>query len=486
VKSLTDEVIFMSSHFNPLKVIAVSIFLSALIACGNAIAQSPSNQHNDAVLAALGRGFVSGAAKVNGTTVHYVRGGTGPAVILVHGFPENWSAFRRIMPRLAKKFSVIAVDLRGVGSSKATAGGYDAANMAEDIYQLTQQLKLERSYVVGHDIGGSVAYAFARLHPNSPRGAMILDVPLPGIEPWDDVKADPQLWHMAFHQTPDLPEKLIAGRQLIYFREQFFKAGTLNKSAISHADAARYANAYAKPQQLRAGMEFYRAFPANEKFNSARVETNKIPIVLAGGDHSFGKLLPRVAEGLRKHGCATVTIEVIENCGHYVMDEQPEAVAELIERYAAVIEAMPSAAASQPRDNTPAGFVGVSSDEIQWMPNPAVPGARLAVLFGEPSKAGPYAFRVRLPANAKVMPHTHPEARTYTVLAGEWKLGFGKEYDARALRTYRVGDVFRLPARVPHFQAVGPAEAIVQIEGIGPTATDYVDEGQGSDAKDQK
>jgi pimeloyl-ACP methyl ester carboxylesterase len=163
---------------------------------------------------------------------------------------------------------------------------------------------------------------------------MILDVPLAGIEPWNDVKANPQLWHMAFHQTPDLPEKLIAGRQLIYFREQFFNPGTFNKNAISDADATRYAKAYAKPEQLRAGMEFYRAFPANEKFNSARDDTNNVPIVLAGGDQSFGKLLPKVSDDLRKHGCADITIKVIENCGHYVVDEQPEAVAQLIEQYA--------------------------------------------------------------------------------------------------------------------------------------------------------
>jgi pimeloyl-ACP methyl ester carboxylesterase len=134
--------------------------------------------------------------------------------------------------------------------------------------------------------------------------------------------------------SADLPEKLITGRQLIYFREQFFKAGTFNRRAISDGDAIRYANAYATPEQLCAGNEFYRAFPANERFNSARVDTNNLPIVLAGGEHAFGKLIPRVAEALRKHGCVTVMIEVIENCGHYLVDEQPEAVAELIERSA--------------------------------------------------------------------------------------------------------------------------------------------------------
>ena len=169
-------------------------------------------------MAALGQGFVSTTAKVNGTTLRYVRGGTGSAVILLHGFPQDLYEFHQIMPRLAKKFTVIAVDLRGIGGSAATPGGYEAGNLAEDIHQLARQRKLERVYVAGHDIGGMVAYAFVRRYPEATRGVMILDVPLPGIEPWEAVKADPRLWHMGFHQTPEIPEKLIAGRQFLYFR----------------------------------------------------------------------------------------------------------------------------------------------------------------------------------------------------------------------------------------------------------------------------
>ncbi len=122
------------------------------------------------------------------------------------------------MPLLAKKFTVVAVDLRGVGGSSATPGGYESPNMAEDIRQLTQQLKLEQVYIVGHDIGGMVAYAFARLYPQATRGVMILDVPLPGIDPWEESIAGPDFWHIPFHQMPNLPEKLLAGRQAVYFR----------------------------------------------------------------------------------------------------------------------------------------------------------------------------------------------------------------------------------------------------------------------------
>jgi pimeloyl-ACP methyl ester carboxylesterase len=322
-----------SSCRNFLKALVIFIASFVAIACGSAFGQAQAQRQIDPAVVKLGKGFVSNTAKVNGTRLHYVRGGTGPAVILIHGWPQDWYEFRKIMPRLAKKFTVIAVDLRGVGGSSPTPGGYDAANMAEDVYQLSQQLKLEPVYVAGHDVGGTVAYAFVRLHPTAARGAMILEAPLAGIEPWEEVKRDPLLWHAGFHQTPDLPEKLIAGRQSVYFRH-FFTSYTFNKKAITETDVAHYANAYATPAQLRAGLEFYRAFPANEKFNAEQRNEINVPFVLAGGDKSFANLLPKMAEDMRAHGCKNVFIETIKNSKHYVAEDQPERVAELIERYA--------------------------------------------------------------------------------------------------------------------------------------------------------
>jgi pimeloyl-ACP methyl ester carboxylesterase len=303
------------------------------IACIAGPARVSAQQQIDPAVTALGESFVSGTAQVNGTTLHYVRGGSGPAVILLHGFPQDWYEFHEVMPPLAKRFTVVAVDLRGIGGSSATAGGYDAVNLAQDIRALAGQLNMERVYLVGHDIGGIVAYAYARLYPTETRGVMTLDVPLPGIEPWNEVKANPVLWHINFHQTPDLPEELIAGRQAIYFRH-FFDLGTVNQAAIGDDDAAHYVSAYAAPGQLRAAFEMYRAFPANETFNAAQRGPIDLPLVLAGGDKSFGSLLPGIADTLRTYGWTSVTVEVIENAGHYVADEQPAAVAELIELYA--------------------------------------------------------------------------------------------------------------------------------------------------------
>jgi pimeloyl-ACP methyl ester carboxylesterase len=310
----------------------LAVFVS--IGCGTALGQSRARRQTDPAVARMGKGFVSRTARVNGTMLYTVRGGKGPAVLLLHVFPQDWYEFHRIMPRLARKFTVVAVDPRGAARSAATIGGYDAANLANDVHQLMGQLKLARVYVVGHDVGGMVAYAFAWLFPRAARGVMILDVPLPGLDPWDEIKGNPRLWHIGFHQTPGLPEKLIAGRQRIYFGEGFFKRHTFNRQAIRQADVSHYATAYAAPAHLRAGLELYRAFPANEKFNAAQRSVVEVPLVLAGGDHSFGKLIPRVAAALRSHGCANVTIETIQNSGHYVVEEQPKSVAGLIERYA--------------------------------------------------------------------------------------------------------------------------------------------------------
>jgi pimeloyl-ACP methyl ester carboxylesterase len=165
----------------------------------------------------LGEGYVSETAEVNGTTLHYVRGGQGPAVILIHGFPQDWFEYHAIMPRLAKQFAVIAIDLRGVGGSAVAPDGYDAATMAGDVYQLALTLELQGVYVVGHDIGGMVTYAFVRLYPHITRGAMILDVAIPGIDGWDEVKSDAVLWHIPFMQVPEIPERLVIGRQGDFF-----------------------------------------------------------------------------------------------------------------------------------------------------------------------------------------------------------------------------------------------------------------------------
>ena len=211
-----------------------------------------------AELAAPPAGFSFGNAQVNGTSLHYVRGGQGPAVILIHGFPEDRVEYRAIMSRLAQRFKVVAVDVPGIGGSAPANGGFDTANLAAHIHGLAEALNLERPYVVGHDLGGYVTYAYVRRFPDALRGVMILDVPMPGLAGADEGVSG--LWHIGFIQTPGLTEKMVPGRQ----------------------DASR---------------------------------------------------LQTFVEGYRAEGMSHVEGEHIPGAGHYVVADNPQAVADLIERY---------------------------------------------------------------------------------------------------------------------------------------------------------
>jgi pimeloyl-ACP methyl ester carboxylesterase len=269
----------------------------------------------------------------DGRRIRYVQGGSGPLLVLIHGWPQDWTVWRHLMPALAETFTVIAVDLRGVGGSESAADGYDAAGLAEDIHAVVAVAGPGQAYVAGHDIGGMVAYAYARLHPEHVRGLMILDVALPGLDPWQHVEASPLLWHFRFHATPGLPELLVQDRQHAYFRD-FISRIALNADAISEADIARYTSAYATSDQLRSGFEFYRAFPETARFNESRTEPLDVPIVLAGGDHATGQANQVIAAALRAKGARNVVVQTIEDSGHFVVDEQPNQVIALLARHA--------------------------------------------------------------------------------------------------------------------------------------------------------
>ena len=307
------------------------VVLPYVAGCTMALSQYQAQGQTSPIATGLDKEFLSETATVHGTTLHYIRAGKGPAVILIHGFPQDWFEYRPIMPILAKQFTVVAVDLRGIGGSTPATDGYDAANMAEDIYQLALVLKLEDVYIVGHDIGGHVAYAFIRRFPQITRGAMILDTPIPGIEGWEEIQGAPFMWHMHFMQVPGLAEKLVDGRQDAYLG-YFFQFGKFTPEETAH-----YLNAYGTVAQLHAVFEMYRAFPANAQFNAAQRGPMPIPLFFGTGDGSpFAKLVPKIADGLRAHGCAHVETGLIHGAVHYVLEDQPEQVADLIERYASI------------------------------------------------------------------------------------------------------------------------------------------------------
>jgi pimeloyl-ACP methyl ester carboxylesterase len=163
-----------------------------------------------------------------------------------------------------------------VGGSAPSVAGYAAVDLAEDVHLLIDGLNLGQAHVVGHDVGGWVAYAFARRFPDSTRTVMILETPIPGIEPWLHLDVDVPLWHGAFHMVPGLPEALVTGRQAVYFR-YFFDVGTKDNGVISDADVEHYADAYGDPDRLRSAFEIYRAVPANMTYNAGQTDPIDIP-----------------------------------------------------------------------------------------------------------------------------------------------------------------------------------------------------------------
>jgi len=162
---------------------------------------------------------------------------------------------------------------------------------------------------------------------------MIVDVPIPGIEPWEKVKVDPRLWHFGFHRVPGLAEKLLAGREAIYFG-YFLRRSAADPKAISDEDVERYAHAYSSPGQMAAAMGMYRATDKDEKFGEEQRGTLDVPLALIAGGNSFGALLPTMAKGLRDAGAQSVAVDTMSGGGHYVLDTNSAEVAELIERYA--------------------------------------------------------------------------------------------------------------------------------------------------------
>jgi pimeloyl-ACP methyl ester carboxylesterase len=275
-------------------------------------------------------------ADVNGVRLHYVMGGQGAPVVLLHGWAETWFTWRRIMPALAKRYTVIAPDLRGLGDSARPPSGYDDDTLAEDIRQLLLTLDHPRALVVGHDLGVQVAYALAARHPHSVAKLVLLDAPVPGIPPWDELTRDPRLWHWSFYNVRDLPEALIAGRERLYF-SWFYRQIAVNIAAIEE-DLDEVVRAYSEPGALQAGMNYFRAFAEDARQNAGYAEHKLAMPVLALGGASGNGMIP-----LRQMQLAATDAQggVIEDCGHWIPSEQP---AELTRRLLAFFEAAPSRA----------------------------------------------------------------------------------------------------------------------------------------------
>ena len=270
-------------------------------------------------------GFQHHHADLGDVRLHYVTAGSGFPVVLLHGWPQSWYEWRHVMPDLASTYRVIAPDLRGLGDSTRPLDGYDKKTVGNDVWRLLQRLGIDAFFLVGHDWGGPTAYAIAAAHPDAVRRLVILDVAIPG-DGSPNISQGGRRWHHAFHQTPDLPEALVAGREDLYLG-WFYRTYGHRPDAIPEADIAEYLRVYRQPGALRAGFAYYRAIPRDIADNEAIAARFKLPMpVLAlGGDSGWGRGM-EVVESLRRLA-TDVRGGVIAQCGHWMPEEQP---AELI------------------------------------------------------------------------------------------------------------------------------------------------------------
>jgi pimeloyl-ACP methyl ester carboxylesterase/heme-degrading monooxygenase HmoA len=273
--------------------------------------------------AEFNRVFTHHTAEVNGVNIHYVMGGQGEALLLVHGHPETWYAWRKIMPALAQHYTLIAPDLRGYGDSSKPETGYEKHIVAEDLYQLLQSLNVQRYYLVAYDMGAPVAYALAAAHPEQVIRFVSMESGGPpgfGLEQLFDVAKGGE-WHFGFFMSP-FAEMLTAGREREFLTEFAFRGKFVyQKDAISDEDIAEYVRCNGTPSGMRAGFGYYRAFPTDAQYNRETFkEKLKMPVLALGGDRSFGNLqlqgMQTVAENVRG--------AVIQDCGHFIPEEQPE------------------------------------------------------------------------------------------------------------------------------------------------------------------
>ena len=256
--------------------------------------------------------------------LHAVTGGDGPPLMLVHGWPQTWYAWRKLMPTLARDFSVVAVDQRGIGLSDKPQHGYDTATLASDLVALMDVLGHSRFALYGTDVGMPIAYALAADHRNRVDRLVVSEAPLPGISPSPPLFLPPQLnerlWHLAFNQLPEINEQLVTGREDIFFGAEFDASAGTKKLP---RDTVRYYidTLAADPDHLRGSFGFYRALPTSIAQNEQR-KTRRLtlPVLAIGGAESSGE---GVANTMKLTADDVQTL-VIPGCGHWVAEQAPD------------------------------------------------------------------------------------------------------------------------------------------------------------------
>jgi haloacetate dehalogenase len=269
-------------------------------------------------------------ALVNGVRLHYLLEGDGPLVVLLHGWPQTWYCWRKVVPALAAGHTVLAPDLRGYGLSDKPPSGFDKRTMAADVRALVGHLGYDRvALLAGHDRGARVAHRWALDHPEQVERLAVLDV-VPTREMFRRVDAGVArgYWHWLFHLQPDLPELLVGGNVEAYLR-WFFERWTVNRPAVEEA-VPEYVRAFSAPGALRAGFDDYRAtFPHDLEADEASAAAGQrlaMPVLALWGDAGLPSRLP-VLDIWRAYA-HDVRGQAIPDCGHFLPEERPTEVAD--------------------------------------------------------------------------------------------------------------------------------------------------------------
>ncbi|GAA4749929.1 alpha/beta hydrolase [Sphingomonas daechungensis] len=265
----------------------------------------------------------------NGATIHVRVGGKGPAVVLLHGYGETGDMWSPLAAELVRDHMVIVPDLRGLGLSSKPAGGFDKKTQGEDVAVVLDKLGVGQADVVTHDIGNMVGFAFAMEHPDRVRRFVLIDAPVPGVGPWEEILKNPLLWHFRFG-GPDM-ERLVAGRERIYL-DRFWNDFSADPKHFDEASREHYAKLYALPGAMHSGFEQFHAFDQDAIDNRAWLASKgklTMPVLALGGEKSFGDQMAVVMRA----GATNVTGGIVPGSGHWIMEENPAATVQLVRAF---------------------------------------------------------------------------------------------------------------------------------------------------------
>jgi pimeloyl-ACP methyl ester carboxylesterase len=258
-----------------------------------------------------------------------------PAVLFLHGWPQDWSSFERVMRAFGDARHLVAIDLPGIGQSQGRWESGDKVLIARLVKRVVDALELSEVTLVGHDVGGQVVFAYLREFPDELARAVMMNIAVPGVEPWSQVVRNPRIWHFAFHNVPALPELLVRAHIGPYF-DFFFDALSARRDGVSPQARAAYVRAYAHSDALRTGFDWYRAFEQDERHNQQmREHAVRTPVLYLRGQREGG-VIEEYLKGFRAAGLQDVRGALIADSGHYAPDEQPAAVADAIRRFVGV------------------------------------------------------------------------------------------------------------------------------------------------------